>query len=149
MARATATQTEKLAIGVFAHTKAWQAPCRCSGFLIHGAALPARQISRFTALVFMSLVLMTMAIGVQVQAGMDIGDEGNPIPWSQYNGRGGVNYTYVSANKYGYESQNSKGRIVNCPDGHPDQAGSGFPTHHNCPHFHAVKELVMSRYFPI
>jgi hypothetical protein len=29
-------------------------------------------------------------------AGMSIGNEGNPLPWSQYNGATGSNYTYVT-----------------------------------------------------
>lgn len=83
-------------------------------------------------------------------AGMGIGTEGQPIPWSQYRGRGGVNYTYVRQNggsNYGYEYPNSKARIFNHPDGHPDQTGEGFPDHHKCPHFHAVNAQGIEAYF--
>jgi RHS repeat-associated protein len=84
-------------------------------------------------------------------AGMSIGNEGTPIPWSQYSGRGGVNYTYVRQNggsNYGYASPDSRARVMNHPDGHPDQTGEGFPDHHNCPHFHAVNARGEERIFP-
>ncbi|MFK2873628.1 RHS repeat-associated core domain-containing protein [Dyella lipolytica] len=84
-------------------------------------------------------------------AGMGIGDEGNPIPWSQYRGRGGPNYTYVrqnGGNNYGYESPNSPARVMNHPDGHPDQVGDDYPSHHHCPHFHSVNAQGKEMIFP-
>uniref|UniRef100_UPI0018EA3B43 RHS repeat-associated core domain-containing protein n=1 Tax=Dyella sp. ASV21 TaxID=2795114 RepID=UPI0018EA3B43 len=84
-------------------------------------------------------------------AGMGIGDEGVPIPWSQYRGRGGANYTYVKQNggsNYGYYDPGSKAKVMNHPDGHPDQLGDSHPEHHNCPHFHAVNARGEERIFP-
>lgn len=40
-------------------------------------------------------------------AGLSIGDEGDPVPWKMYNGRGGKNYAYVrqnGGNNYGYSA---------------------------------------------
>jgi RHS repeat-associated protein len=74
-------------------------------------------------------------------AGMSFDNQGQPIPWSQYRSRGGPNYTFVKQNggaNFGYESPGSRAKVLNHPDGHPDQVGEGFPDHHQCPHFHSM-----------
>lgn len=82
-------------------------------------------------------------------AGLSIGDEGDPIPWDMYRGRGGVNYTYVrqhGGGNYGY----SRGKVIkvyNHPDGHPHQVGGTHPSHHNCPHFHSTNARGEERIF--
>jgi RHS repeat-associated protein len=86
-------------------------------------------------------------------AGMSIGNEGNPIPWSQYRGATGRNYAYVRANggnNYGYysESWGSPAEVLNHPDGHPDQVGPGYPAYHQCPHFHARNDKGQEAIFP-
>jgi RHS repeat-associated protein len=83
-------------------------------------------------------------------AGMSIGNEGTPIPWSQYNGRGGINYTFVrqhGGSNYGYSSENGAS-VQNHPDGHPHQVGEGFPEHHQCPHFHATNSRAQQQIYP-
>jgi RHS repeat-associated protein len=84
-------------------------------------------------------------------AGTRIVNDWIPIPWNQYGGRGGPNYSYVRGNgssNYGYyDSQGTKARVMNHPDGHPDQTGAGFPDHHNCPHFHAINAQGVEQIF--
>jgi RHS repeat-associated protein len=84
-------------------------------------------------------------------AGTSIVNDWIPIPWNQYGGRGGPNYSYVRGNgssNYGYyDSQGTKARVMNHPDGHPDQTGAGFPDHHNCPHFHAINAQGVEQIF--
>ncbi len=79
-----------------------------------------------------------------------VGDSGVPIPWSDYRGKGGPNYTHVKqqGEQYGGAwDQNSKGQWKNHPDGHPDQISSGYPDHHKCPHFRAINPQGVERVF--
>jgi hypothetical protein len=86
-------------------------------------------------------------------AGTNLVNDWPALPWTQYNGRGGPNYSYVRANggsNFGYydPTPGSQARVLNHPDGHPDQTGPGFPAHHNCPHFHAVNAQGVEQIFP-
>jgi len=83
-------------------------------------------------------------------AGLSIGDEGDPVPWKMYNGRGGKNYAYVrqnGGNNYGYSRSGALSKVYNHPDGHPHQVGGQHPSHHNCPHFHSTNANGEERMF--
>jgi len=83
-------------------------------------------------------------------AGMSLGNEGIPLPWDQYGGKGGINYTYVNqhgSSNYGYYDPDSRASVMNHPDGHPGQVGGSHPEHHDCPHFHAKNRSGQERIF--
>ena len=74
----------------------------------------------------------------------------DPMPWNQYEGRFGPNCAFVrqmGEMYYGYDDPDSKARIFNHPDGHPEQTGPGYPDHHPCPHYHAVNHTGQEKYF--
>ncbi|WP_212722943.1 RHS repeat protein [Zooshikella ganghwensis] len=75
-------------------------------------------------------------------------DDAVAMPWSEYRppaglGRGTKEFAetmqnlYTSgASNYGHYLPNGA-KVVEHPQGHPDQTGPGHPEHHKCPHFHA------------
>jgi len=82
-------------------------------------------------------------------AGMTFGDNCEEIPWSDYSGRGGPNYSYVRGHGGNMGGcRNGRSEIKNHPDGHPGQTGPEFPDHHSCPHFHARNEAGVEMIFP-
>jgi uncharacterized protein RhaS with RHS repeats len=80
-------------------------------------------------------------------------DLGPAVGWDQYDVARGPNHAFIQMKSPGapFGTQHPEfgnvARVLNHPDGHPDQVGDEYPDVHRCPHFHARNALGQEEIF--